>query len=463
MRSKATRAFIFGICIALIAFLLNCAGGTGLQPAPLGGVTGFIFNPNPNPGPPEGITPNDPGKVNHVVFMLQENRSFDMYFGKMNDYREARGLPREVDDMPPNASNPSADGSSTVQAFHLVTRCTEDLSPFWNEDHVAFNLKDPGSNTPTLDGFVAAASNFAKDEQLKDTAGIRAMGYYDASDFPYYYFMATQFAMSDRWFAPVQTNTNSNRHYVYGATSSGHVYPWNTAPDSHKTIMDLLEEKGLSWRIYAQRASNSIFFEFASSRELSSHVVLLEQFFSDAAAGQLPAVAMIETAEDDEHPQNNVEDGAAVTANIINALMKSPNWKDSALFLSYDESGGLYDHVPPIETVAPDDKEVSDLKPTDICSSGCTGSAAGFTRTGYRVPFTLISPFAKPHYVSHTPADHTAVLKYIEDRFGLPRLSARDAAQPSLDEFFDFSAPNMNPPSAPSQPTGGPCYFDHLP
>ena len=76
--------------------------------------------------------------------------------------------------------------------------------------------------------------------------------------------------------------------------------------------------------------------------------------------------------------------------------MASPNWKDSALFLSYDESGGLYDHVPPLTTVAPDDKGVSDLQPTDICFSGCSGGAAGFTRTGFRVPFTLISPFAKP-------------------------------------------------------------------
>ena len=295
MQTRATNALITLTSFAMILLLLNCAGGTGLVPAPPGGAVGFVFNANPNPGPPEGSTPTDPGKVNHIVFMLQENRSFDMYFGKMNEYRAARGFSQDVDDMPAGASNPSADGSSVVQAFHLITRCTEDLSPFWNEAHVAFNVKVPGSNTPTLDGFVAAAANFSKNDNLKDTAGMRAMGYYDASDFPYYYFMATQFAMSDRWFAPVQTNTNSNRHYVYAATSSGHVYPWHDAPDTHKTIMDLVEEKGLSWRIYAEKPSSSAYFEFASSRQLNSHVVFLNQFFADAAAGKLPAVAMIET------------------------------------------------------------------------------------------------------------------------------------------------------------------------
>jgi phospholipase C len=468
MRTTAGRALIAGaICIIFTLTLSRCGGGpgsqAGLQPAPPGGAIGFIFNPNPTPGFPEGITPTDPGQVNHIVLLLQENRSFDMYFGKMNEYRAAHGLPQDVDGLPADASNPSADGSSTVKAFHLQTNCTDDMSPFWNESHVAFNLKDPTSNTPTLDGFVASAANFAANAGLHDTAGIRAMGYYDASDIPYYYFMASQFAISDRWFAPVQTNTNSNRHYVYGGTSSGQVYPWHQAPDSHKTIFDLLEAKGLSWRIYAERASSSVYFEFASSRVLNSHVVLFDQFFADAAAGKLPAVSVMETAADDEHPQNNVQQGAAQAARVINALISSTNWKDSVLFLTYDESGGLYDHVPPMSTVAPDDKGVTGLQLNDICFSGCTGGAGGFTRSGYRVPFTLISPFAKPHYVSHTPADHTAVLKYIEDRFGLGRLSARDAAQPGLDEFFDSSAPNLNPPSPPSQPTGGPCYFDHLP
>ncbi len=466
MQTRATNALInsFFIYILLIS-MAACGGGAGsnspLLEAPAGGAPSIGSS---NPGPSgEGITSTDKGKVNHIIFMLQENRSFDMYFGKMNQYRAAHGLSQNVDAMPANASNPGAEGTGTVSAFHLQTMCTDDLSPFWNESHISFNRNDPTSNTATLDGFVTAASNFARDSGLNDTEGLRAMGYYDQSDIPYYYFAAAQFAMSDRWFAPISTNTNSNRHYVLSATSSGHVYPWTMAPDDHKTIFDLVQAKGISWRIYAEIPMFSIFFEFASSRAMADHVVPLSDLFDDLASGNLPSVVMIETSGLNEHPENNIQAGAAFAASVVNALIASPNWKDSVLFLSYDEGGGLYDHVSPQKAVAPDSIPVSDLLSTDICSSGCSGGAAGFTRTGFRVPFIVISPFAKPHYVSHTVADHTAVLKFIEDRYGLPRLSARDAAQPSLSEFFDSSLPSLKPPTPPQQPTDGPCYHDHLP
>jgi phospholipase C len=463
MQTRANNALII-TCFAFIFLLVMTAcGGMGSSSAANNG-GGTPNTGSSNPGPTgEGTTSTDPGKINHIIFMLQENRSFDMYFGDMNDYRASLGLSTDVDARPANASNPSADGTTTVPAFHLQTMCTDDLSPFWNESHVAFNRAVPGSNTPTMDGFVTAAATFAQSQGQQDLAGIRAMGYYNQTDIPYYYFMAAQFGMSDRWFSPVSTNTNANRHFAYAATSSGHVYPWTAAPDTHQTIFDLLQAKGISWKIYAEKASDSVFFEFASAQSLKDHVVTMDQLFADLSAGTLPSVVMIETAADNEHPENNVQTGAAFAAQVINALIASPNWKDSALFLSYDEGGGLYDHVPPQDAVAPDSTPVSDLQPTDICYTGCTGGAAGFTRTGFRVPLVVISPFAKPHYVSHTVADHTAILKFIEDRYGLPRLSARDAAQPNLDEFFDYSSPNLNPPTPPTQPTNGPCYHDHLP
>jgi phospholipase C len=401
--------------------------------------------------------------VKHIVWMLQENRSFDTYFGKMNDYRKSIGLPQDVDGLPANASN---DG---IAAYHLATMCTENTSPFWNESHIDYNKNDPTSNTPALDGFVKAAANFAASQNLHDTAGKRAMGYYDNRDLPYYYFMASQFAISDRWFAPISTNTNANRHYTYAATSSGHVYPWTGAPDTHKTIFDLLQSAGATWKIYAAQPLLSTFYEFAISQTAADHIVPINQYFTDLAANQLPEVVMIETAAFNEHPDNNIQQGAAYASTVINALMASSAWPDSVLFLSYDEGGGLYDHVPPQQppssiAVNPDGIKPIDLQSTDICASGCTGSAGDFTRTGFRVPFIAISPFSIPHYVSHTPADHTAVLKFIEKRYNLPSLSARDAAQPDISEMFNFAdSPNLNPPTPPNQPTSGPCYFDKLP
>jgi phospholipase C len=418
-----------------------------------GGTTTVTANLSVNSGGIGSIT-----AVKHIVWMLQENRSFDTYFGKMNDYRKSIGLPQDVDGLPANASN---DG---IAAFHLLTMCTENISPFWNESHINYNKNQPTSNTPTLDGFVKAAANFAASQNLHDTAGKRAMGYYDNGDLPYYYFMASQFAMSDKWFAPISSNTNANRHYTYAATSSGHVYPWTGAPDTHKTIFDLLQAAGVTWKIYAAQPLLSTFYEFAIASTAADHIVPINQYFTDLAANQLPEVVMIETAALNEHPDNNIQQGAAYASTVINALINSSAWKDSVFFLSYDEGGALYDHVAPQETVAPDAIPPSDLQPSDICASGCTGSAAGFTRTGFRVPFIAVSPFSIPHYVSHTPADHTAVLKFIEKRYNLPNLSARDAAQPDISEMFNFAdSPNLNPPTPPNQPTSGPCYFDKLP
>jgi phospholipase C len=160
-------------------------------------------------------------------------------------------------------------------------------------------------------------------------------------------------------------------------------------------------------------------------------------------------------------------------ASLINALMRSPYWKDSVFILTWDEGGGFYDHVPPHKTVSPDGIKPNDLLPGDICNSSNpanTGPNCDFVYTGYRVPLIVVSPFSKKNFVSHTPADYTAILKLIETRFGLAPLTARDAAQMDMSdpsEFFDFkNAPWMTPPpvsDVPVQPDTMPCYTDHLP
>ncbi|HKC71162.1 MAG TPA: alkaline phosphatase family protein, partial [Terriglobales bacterium] len=163
------------------------------------------------------------------------------------------------------------------------------------------------------------------------------------------------------------------------------------------------------------------------------------------------------------------ESGSAYVASLVNALMTSPSWKDSAFFLSFDEGGGFYDHVAPQPAVSPDGIPPSDLVTSpslDICATGngAGGYTCDFTLTGYRVPLIVISPYAKKHYVSHTVADYTAMLKFIETRFNLPSLTARDAAQMDMTEFFDFvNDPWATPPTPPAQVTNGPCYLDHLP
>lgn len=403
--------------------------------------------------------------INHIIFMLQENRSFDTYFGHLNDYRAAQGLPTDVDGMPAGAFNPSADGKSAVYAFHFKTMCMENVTANWNSSHADYNRRQPVSETATLDGFVLRASMLA----VIDPQGIRAMGYYDASDLPYYYYMASQFATSDRWFAPVLSRTNSNRLYVLSGTSAGYT-DIPTKPLTNKTIFELLEENGISWKVYTI-GSNTFLDNFQPfEKQHLANIVPIAQYFTDLDNDTLPSVALIETTGwSDEHPRENtsIQAGAAEVAKIINALMKSSSWEDSAFIWTFDEGGALYDHVPPIPAPNPDGILPVDLAPNSqhpalLCwqpdGSINPSPTCRFEYTGFRVPLMVISPFTKPHYVSHTPTDYTAILKLIETRFNLPNLTERDKSSIDMTEFFDFvNVPWQTPPTPPVQPQNGLC------
>jgi phospholipase C len=221
-----------------------------------------------------------------------------------------------------------------------------------------------------------------------------------------------------------------------------------------------------------------------------THIAPLSQYFTDVQNGTLPSYAFIEAGYgvNDEHPGSgqSILEGQAEVAQIVNALMSSPSWKDSVFFLSYDEPGGPFDHVPPVPSHTNDNTDASLGVTSDISSiavnadsyfpcvpSGGTATlhcdlAADFpgaspndapavqgfaAQLGFRLPNLIISPFTLRHYVSHTPMDHTAVIKFVESRFigSSAHLTARDAAQPDLLEFFNFSnAPWATPPTPPT-------------
>jgi phospholipase C len=193
--------------------------------------------------------------VNHIIFMAQENRSFDTYFGQLPSYWKANGYPaQQFEGLSAGASNPSFDGTSSISGFHVATECSENLSPSWNESHQDWNQHSPTSSKAMMDGFVFNAAKFAMDNGLTDTAGIRAMGYYDDRDLNYYYFMASNFGTSDQWFSPVMDRTQVNRMYLLAATSQGYAYPIgtnpsDTAPLTAPTIFDALQKAGVSWKI----------------------------------------------------------------------------------------------------------------------------------------------------------------------------------------------------------------------
>ena len=465
-------------------------------------------------------------RLRHIIVLAQENRSFDQYFGELREYWAQNGYPdQSFDGLPqfnpksgiaplygPPPAVPGCDpafpppsdckinaNSPAVASFELLTECTENTSPSWNEAHRDWDVNDPlGLRPAMLNGFVRTAAHDARflPPPYVDVDGKRAMGYYTGKDLNYYYFMASNFATSDRWFHPVMTRTHPNREYLYAATSQGDVYKVgsNSADSQHltaQTIFQELQSKGISWRIYVNpahspctgppydhaclmRLSYIQFFAWGQTipKNWPYKIVPISQYFTDLKNGTLPQVVFIEPASNaglDEHPSDsdkfpiNIQLGARYVSTLINALMTSSSWSDSAFILTFDESGGLYDHVVPLATVSPDGIKPKDLVSGDFCTT-TTGPTCDFVYTGYRIPLIVVSPFAKKNYVSHTTADLTAILKLIEVRFGVPSLTARDAHQMDMTEFFDFNNPPwLAPPTPPAQSTGGRCYLNALP
>jgi phospholipase C len=482
--------------------------------------------------------------INHIVFLGQENRSLDSYFGAMRQYWADNHIPDQSFDglpqfnptsgiaplygpppalpgcNPADPFNPTDpllssdcvwDPTTLVPSFHFITACNENTSPSWNEAHVDWNYNDQvGNYKAKNNGFVWTAAHDARTNSANsapapfyDVSGIRAMGYWDGTDLNYDYFMATAFATSDRFFQPAMTRTNPNREYMIAATSGGYAYTNGyDANDmkqlTSKTIFEELTDAGISWKIYVNPGEKcpgtvtgtGTVYEPACLMSLSylqnflyadtvlanypQNIAPISEYFSDLANGTLPQVAQIEPASDvgfDEHGSDSdtefptdVQLGIQYVSTLINGLMQSSSWNDSVFILTYDESGGMYDHVAPQPEPSPDGIPPVDLPSDSVCYDWTGPSrTCNFTWTGYRIPLIVVSPYAKQNYVSHTVMDSTAILKLIETRFNLPALNARDAAQPDMTEYFNFNNPQFIPPTPPAQNISNPCYLNTLP
>ena len=379
-----------------------------------------------------------------------------------------------------------------------------------------------------------------------DLTGERSMGYYDQGFLNYYYYMASQFALSNRWFSPVSDKSIDNRIATFtGGTTQGLVL--DPGGQDHlsqlaiPTIFNKLDHANVSWKVYytvslgfclndddCTAGSNAYYpaTDFSSltysynyvylnpskaactgTTQPSSvvgdasnsfcidpnHIAPLTQYYTDLANGTLPSFAFIEAgyANNDEHPGSgqSILLGQAEVAKVVNAFMASSSWNDSVFFLSYDEGGGPYDHVPPVPGHSNDNTDASLLAATTIpdissiavnadgyypcpapggtatlhcdvpsgwpaANSGDAPAVNGFAaQLGFRLPNMIISPFTRKHYVSNIPMDHTAVLRFVEDRFigDGQYLTGRDAVQPNLLDFFDF---NNIPWATPPIPAG---------
>jgi phospholipase C len=390
-----------------------------------------------NSAPPAGaVSGSGIANIQHIIWEFQENRSFDHYFGMLGKYREMHGLPNDVDGLPLDVTLTDRKGK-LIHPFHLPTVCHDGLTPIWGATHVDY---DDGK----MDNFMHTANGSSIDPD-----GTRAMGYYDWTDLPYYYELAFQFATSDRMFSPIPSRTMPNRYAEFSGSSYGNIDS-GSIPASALTIFDLLDRANVSWKYYLQTPGVMDLHAFSISQKDANKIRPIDEYFTDLAQDTLPAVAFIDRkAGMDEHPTNNIQHGAATVQGLIDPFLRSKAYANSVFFLSFDEGGGLYDHVPLLAVPAPDNI------PPKLSAGDKPGD---FTLSGFRVPFIAISPWVRAHYVSHVPRDLTAILKFIEVRYSLPNLTRRDAWVDDMTEMFDFSGPQLaTAPPLPSQPQNGKC------
>src|SRR6185437_10725247 len=269
------------------------------------------------------------------------------------------------------------------------------------------------------------------------------MGYWQQADLPFYYSLARQFPIADRYFCSLLGQTYPNRRYLLAATSIGQVndtLPALTDYPANGTIFDRLDAHGISWKDYFTNLATTELFPPLFLKNQGTKVVDIAGFFTDAAAGTLPGFCLVEPeygTADEENPQN-IARGEAFAAQVINAVMAGPAWERTLLIWTFDEHGGYYDHVPPPRAVPPD----------AIAPAVPAGQSAyeGFGRYGFRVPTAIVSPWARPRYVSHRVFDHASICKLVETKWNLPAMTYRDANAANMLDLLDLRRPAFRTP-----------------
>jgi phospholipase C len=413
----------------------------------------------------------DLSQVKHVVLLMQENRSFDHYFGTLSGVR-GFGDPRAMR-LPsgqsvfaqPDSENPD----SYLLPYHLDTsdssaQAVPSLSHAWQVQHASWA-------NGAMDGWLR--SHIAADS---DTAGPFTMGYYTSDDIPFQYALANAFTICDNYFCSILGPTHPNRYmWMTGTVDpdglNGGPALDNNAPNgtyNWTTTAERLQNAGISWKCY-QQADNygtnvlEFFSQFINAPKSSS---LYQSAFGvsthfdgtaasdptmafeeDCAAGTLPTVSWIfPTSVASEHPKFLPAAGAQFVASKLEALAANEDlWNSTVFILNYDENDGFFDHVPPIVPPKGTAEEFASLN-----SPGGTPGGGLNLGSGFRVPAIVISPWTVGGFVCSDPLDHTSGLRFIERVTGItePNISAWRRST-----FGDFTTTfQQTPASAPSIP-----------
>ncbi|MYQ98136.1 phosphocholine-specific phospholipase C [Streptomyces sp. SID6139] len=427
--------------------------------------------------------------VEHIVVLMQENRSFDHYFGSLRGVR-GFGDPRAVSQNGRSVWQQS-DGTRDILPFHpdaddLGLAFLQDLPHSWNDGHTAFN----GGK---YDKWVPAKS-------------ATTMAYLTRRDIPFHYALADAFTICDAYHCSFIGSTDPNRYYMW----SGYVgndgkgggpvlgndekgYGWTTYPER-------LEQAGVSWKIYQDigdgldanggwgwiddayrgnygdnsllyfnqyrdaQPGNPLYDKARTGTDAKAGEGFFDRLRADVKAGTLPQVSWIAAPEAfTEHPNWPANYGAWYVSQVLDALTSNPEvWAKTALFLTYDENDGFFDHVVPPFPAASGAQGKSTVDASADLYPGGAGYTAGPYGLGQRVPMLVVSPWSKGGYVCSETFDHTSIIRFIEQRFGVrePNISPwRRAVCGDLTSAFDFSRKDTKPVSLPS--TAGYAPPDH--
>jgi phospholipase C len=410
----------------LPAWARPVAGAAGLRPP----------SSLPFPGRPAG-TPSM-HQIEHIVVLIMENHSFDNLLGMVPHQVPGR---RSVDGLRVRHGKPTnfnlASSGARVVAQHASSPCqlSGEPSQTWNASHEAY---DNGLN----DGFVRAS-------------GPIAMRFWDQRDLPFTYSLARSFPLGERYFSSLLGKTFPNRSYFFAGTSSGTINDSVAlAPPANGTIFDRLDAHHIDWAVYYEPGSTSypslVLVPGANTPARASRIRTFGRFQTDVAAGRLPAFTFLDPnygTTSEENPQD-IQVGERYIAQVVRTLMHAKTWKHTVLFITYDEHGGYYDHVPPPPAIAPDSIPPM-LTATDVPGS--------FNRYGFRVPLLVVSPWARAGYVSRITQDHTSIAAFIERKWNLPAMTFRDANAHPMIDYFDFRKPTFaTQPKLAAAPALGP-------
>ena len=395
------------------------------------------------------------GDIERVVIMIQENRSFDHYFGR---YRGVRGF----GDRSARGVLGQPDGQGgTIYPFHVPARrtgggCTADPVHLWGAQHESVLM--PGA-------WVTSHRFFNGNDAPV------SMGYFDRRDISYYFALARSFTICDMYFCSALGPTDPNRSYAMTATidpdgrAGGPLLaasPQQAPRLSWTTMPEQLEARGISWKVYSDPGStftdgdNTLLFftQYQANPALRAKGVqpTFTDFLADAAAGALPQVSwIIAPVAQLEHPvQSTPVRGEYAVRRVLAALTaRREVWAHTVLFLTYDENGGFFDHVLPPTAPPGTPGEYLTVDPLPPLAQGVAGPIG----LGPRVPLLVISPFSRGGFVCSDVFDHTSTLRFLETRFGVevPNLSAwRRATCGDLTSALNLAAPEFSLPRLPA-------------